>query len=154
MVQHPFSPKSLVGKRITSINRVLYCYQGEIEPGDGPLELVLDGQPILFDAGPDGESLRVRSKSWSDPFGEPLSPENREYVETHGKWQRVNCAHSNNYSDLLGHRVTDARLLANQFGRVAGVRLSASGHDLWFVVHGDESHVYWVQPIGFTEIKP
>jgi hypothetical protein len=153
MAQHPFIPRSLVGKRITHVARVLYEYRGEVDPGDGALELGLDGQTLLLDGESDGERLRVSEQPWVDPFEEPLSEENRRFVETHGKWRRVDCSRSDVYSGLLGQVITDACALNNKFGTLAGLRISVPTAGIWFVVDGDESHVYWAQPIGFTEVK-
>ena len=54
---------------------------------------------------------------------------------------------------LIGQIVTDSCALLNEFKKVAGVRISVSTGSMWFAVLGDESDVYWAQPIGFTELK-
>jgi hypothetical protein len=130
---------------------VLYEYAGKIDPNDGPLELKLDGRTLLLDADADGERLRVVEQEWSDPFEEPLSEENRQYVAKHGMWRRVDCSRWEGYSSLVGQEVTEACVLVNEFGRIGGVRISTPAGTLWFVVEGDQSHVHWAKPDSFTE---
>ena len=151
MTPHRYLPKDLIGRRITGVARVFYEYRGLIEEGDGAVELTLDGEPILFEGDGDGERLRVREQAWIDPFEEPLSEENREFVEEHGRWRRVDCSGTKPYADLCAHKIIDACDLVNRFNRVAGVRISVSTASMWFVVDCDESYVFWAHPIGFTE---
>ena len=153
IVQLPYSPRIFVGRRVTGVARIFYEYRGSIDEDDGPLELALDGVPIVLDVAGDGESLQVRKQAWADPFEGPLSEENRLYVEEHGRWRRVDCSRAEPYAGLIGQIVTDSCALLNEFKKVAGVRISVSTGSMWFVVLGDESDVYWAQPIGFTELK-
>lgn len=141
----------VVGSNLSGIARILYEFDGENEPDDGALELRTEGFIVLLDGSSDGESLRVRKAAWKDPFGEPLSPDNERYVREHGRWRRVDCSDLENYSDFVGREVTEFRTLINEHGRIAGLRLSVPGRTMWFVVQGDECHVRWTHPIGFTE---
>lgn len=140
----------LVGRQITLVSRVLYLHDGEIEPDDGPVEVGGDGYVVLLDGASDGESLRARREAWKDPFEGPLSGENELYVEKHGKWQRVDYSQQEPYAGLVGQRISEIVLLTNEHGRVAGIRLSVPGRTMWFVVEGDECHVRWAHPSGFT----
>lgn len=153
MAQRLSSLSGLVGKRVVYITRVLYQHGGEIDPVDGPLEIGVDGQVVLLDGAMDGESLRVRDRAWDDPFKEPLTTENLDYVEEHGKWQRVDCSHHKDYEEFVGQVLTEVRLLRNERHRIGGVRLSVHSRSMWFVVEGDECHVHWAHPIGFTEVR-
>jgi hypothetical protein len=150
-VQNPFSADALVGQTVTRIARVLYEYKGEIDPVDGALELELDGHVVLFDGDADGERLRIRERAWEDPFKEPLSRENEEYVAEHGKWRLVDYSQQDPYTGFVGRPLTRVCLLENERGCVAGVRLAVASRSLWFVVEGDECHVYWDLPVGFSE---
>lgn len=150
MAKLPQSLGSLVGRRVRRLGRVLYEHRGEIGC-DGPLEIEADGCVVLLDGAGDGESLRIVGRPWIDPFEEPLSKENQGYLYEHGKWQRVDHSHREGYADFIGQVVEEMRLLENEHGRVAGLRLSAAGRSLWFAVEGDECLVHWAQPIGFTE---
>jgi hypothetical protein len=96
--------------------------------------------------------LKVLRGRWDDPFAEPHSPENRAWVEEHGKCVRVDCAAEAPYADFIGRQVTEVRpLLEDEFGSVAGLRLSVAQRSLWFVVRADEDDVFWTPPESFTE---
>lgn len=146
------SLKSLCGKRLHAVARILFEHAGRIDPGDGPLELYLDdGTVVLFDGSADGEGLRVQYAPWVDPFASPISEENRAYIEQSGKWSRVEQSSDPLFVDLLGEVISSVTILDNEFGREAGVQISIGGKDLWFVVAGDECHVHWTQPIGLRK---
>lgn len=154
MTEHRSLPDRLRGRTVTSLARVLYERHGVINPVDGPLEIELTGSFVLLDSASDGERLRVEERRWEDPFEEPLSPENRAYVEETGKWRRIDCSHEAPYSDFVGHSITEARLLRNRAHKIVGVRISVDARSLWFVVEFDECHVYWAQPIWYAEMRP
>ncbi|MEZ4473288.1 MAG: hypothetical protein R3F60_21375 [bacterium] len=141
----------VVGSKLTGIARILYEFNGEIEPDDGAVELTSEGFTALLEGSGDGESLRVREAAWKDPFEAPLSPDNYRYAQEHGRWRRIDCSTLPNYSDLVGREVTEIRPLANEHGRIAGLRISVPNRTMWFVVQGDECHVRWAHPTGFTE---
>jgi hypothetical protein len=153
MGQLPSFLSALVGQRVTRIARILYQYRGAIDPGNGPLEIEAAGRVLLLDAKAQGDCLRVRERAWEDPFVEPLSNENRAYVEEHGKWHKVDCSLHDGYSDFISQPLTDIRALENEWRDIAGVRLSVAARSFWFVVEGDECHLYWAHPIGFTEAR-
>jgi hypothetical protein len=143
--------KSLLGKRLRAVARILFEHDGRIKSDDGPLELHLDdGTVFLLDGASDGESLRVRTAPWADPFEPPVSAENRLYIKEHGKWSRVEQSSEPKFASLIGKSISSVKILKNEFGREAGVQLSLEGTDLWFIVTGDECYVYWAHPIGFT----
>lgn len=150
--QHLSCLDTLVGQRLSHFARVRFEYRGEIGADDGPLEVGIDGGVVLLEGDGDGESLRVLAEAWKDPFAEPLTDENRRYVDEHGRWRRVDVSNHEDYRALIRGRVAGASLLKNEHGRIGGVRLSISTRDLWFVVEGDECHVRWAHPIGFVEI--
>lgn len=76
----------VIGSRITRVRRVQYVYRGVPDTDFGPFELTFGARVVLLDNASDGEELRVRTEPWEDPFVEPLSEENRAFVETSGKW--------------------------------------------------------------------
>ena len=142
-----------LGKRIRRVARILFVRKERPQPNDGALELEMDdGSVLLLDGASDGESLRVRSEAWLDPFQPPLSDENAQYVEEHGKWSRVDVSGDAPYAPIIGTHLLAVTVLENEHGRVAGVCLSTEGPPIWFAVAGDESHVHWGHPIGFREI--
>lgn len=140
----------MLGERVTHVARILYEHGGEIGERDGALEIRTDSRTLLLDGASDGESLRLRAGAWHDPFEHPLSDENRRYVEQHGRWVRVDCSELERYSELLGKELVEVVPLLNEHGSTGGLRLAVRDRTLWFVVEGDEGHVYWAPPPGFT----
>ncbi|WP_159398002.1 hypothetical protein [Sorangium cellulosum] len=150
MALPPASLKSLSGKCLRAVARIFFEHGGQIEAGDGALELYLDDGSVFFlDGSADGERLRVQDAPWVDPFQPPISDENRLYIEQSGKWSRVEQSDDPKFSGLIGKVIASVKVLVNEFGREAGVQFSIGGTELWFVVAGDECHVHWVHPIGF-----
>lgn len=153
--QHPYSDaasaaRKLTGRTVVRIDRVFYEANGVIERGDGPLEIYLDdGSVLLLDGASDGESLRVRGTPWADPFEGEISPESEEFIAESGKWTRVSVSKEALYSEMIGARVKAVEILENEFGRSAGMSIETDARTLWFVIEGDEAHVYWASPIGF-----
>jgi hypothetical protein len=142
-----------VGRKLKRIARILYEHRRHVNRVDGALELHFDdGSVVLLDALGNGDCLRVRSQRWIDPFGEPLSDENEHYVESHGKWKWVDDSSETAYAAMIENTVSSVSLLANEFGSIAGVRISTTDAALWFFVAGDECHVAWAHPIGFREV--
>jgi hypothetical protein len=156
MLTIPALLQGLIGQRVIRMDRVLYQVRGDFEkvvPGDGPLELELEGgRVLLLDGAGDGESLRAKEGTWVDLFAEPLSEENARFVEESGKWTRVPSSRLEGYIDFIGERITEVSAIAARDARgVAGVRLSVAKKSLWFVVQWDECHVLWEAPKELTE---
>ncbi|WP_437576754.1 hypothetical protein [Sorangium sp. So ce887] len=148
---YPASLKSLPGRRLRAVARILFEHGGRIEPDDGPLELYLDeATVVLLDSSADGEGLRVRDAPWADPFMPPISAENRLYIEPCGKWSKVDQSSDPRFARLIGEVISSVTILENAFGRESGVQVSIGETYLWFVVAGDECHVHWAHPIGFA----
>jgi len=142
------------GKVVASLARVLYEHGGQLDTGDGPVEVRFeDGATLLLDGGSDGETLRTSSSPWRDPFEGKLTQENRAYIQEHGKWTRVDVSNEDAYRDIVGSAVVEAAPLFNEFGRLSGVKLATIDRTMWFVIEGDECHVRWAHPIGFTETR-
>lgn len=140
------------GKVLASIARVLYEHGGQLDTSDGPVELRFeDGGTLLLDGGSDGETLRTSSSPWRDPFAGQLSAANRAYIQEHGRWTRVDLSNEDAYRDLVGNDVVEMAPLFNEFGRLSGVKLATFDRTMWFVIEGDECHVRWAPPIGFSE---
>jgi hypothetical protein len=145
--------RALVGKRIASVARVLYEYEGRVDASDGALELRLaDGGTLLLEGAADGERLRLRSDGWVDPFLPPLSEENLAFVSKHGKWCRVECSADPAWSALVGQPVSSVSVLENQFGSIAGASMSVGAVTFWFLVECDECHVEWERPARFRSV--
>jgi hypothetical protein len=113
------------------VQRVRYVFQGAISDDDGPLQISFEGGVMLrFDAGADGETLHVDTTPWVDPFAEPLSDENREYVERSGKWTEFDVSDESPYSALIGETVYEVRLITETDGKLVGVIISGGSTEL------------------------
>ena len=142
--------KKLLGRNIVRVDRILYVHEGRIAPKDGALELQLDdGSVLLLEAAADGETLSVSDGAWVDPFDGKLDHENQTFVAESGKWTRVAVSEEPLFSTLIGCPVLDVAILENQFGREAGLAIGTPARTIWFVVEGDEAHVYWAMPLGY-----
>lgn len=138
----PEELRRAVGRRVQRVSRVLFEMDVEDSENDGPLELQFEnGEVLVLDGASDGETLKVMSEPWKDPFAEPPSAENRPFTASHGAWRKRDVSHLAPYSFAVGKPVDKVVLLYNQFGRVGGVRLVLGGFELWFYVAGDESRV-------------
>ena len=151
IAQYHYFRKIAVGRRIVSVARIFYYHRGIVDDSDGPLELTLDTATVLFDVASDGETAKIEFDRWLDPFPEPLSIENRAYVEACGCWRRMDCSDSWPYSTVRGQLISGVCGLLNEFGHFAGVRIDTSNRSLWFVVKFDEAYVYWEAPDGWME---
>ena len=97
---------ALVGQRISGVRRILYVGPDGQIGRTGAIELTSsDGTVVVLDSGADGESIRVTGLRWADPFGEPLSLENRAWVDKVGKWSAFNVRDDPEYAALAGDTV-------------------------------------------------
>jgi hypothetical protein len=76
-----------VGRTIVAIRRTLYVKPNGAVDDRGPIQVSFDdGRILLFEVGRLGEELAIETGPWIDPFAEPLTDENRSYVQLVGKW--------------------------------------------------------------------
>ena len=123
---------------IVKLRRVFYVFDDEPDCTRGPLEVTYDdGRVEFFDAGADGQTLRIGRTSWVDPFTEPLSTANVEYIRTHGKWLAFDVTKEGKYNPIVGQRVL-CRELIHQHGACVGVMLHADHCTLSVRVEFDE----------------
>lgn len=99
----------------------MYVVGGKVTDEDGPLEIQMGKDQVLFDAGSDGEELHVSFQSWQDPFSRPLSPENAEYVKSVGKWTALDVSDRSPFRGLIGSAAGAVQLNCNPFGKVIGL---------------------------------
>lgn len=105
--------------RIARLRRIFYVLGEETDRSKGPLEITFDdGGVECFDAGADGQTLRVDAKAWTDPFAEPLSAENVEYVRTYGKWAAFDVSEDDEYRAFVGQLVLRRELIEERGSRV------------------------------------
>jgi hypothetical protein len=129
----------LVGHVIHSVRRMFYVHDGEADRSDGPVELMLDSGAVQFEPGDNAEELRVIRGPWEDPFAEPLSPENAEFVATSGKWTAFDVSSEPGYAPLIGARINGIDPITNVDDQIVGVALRTSnGRTLKAEVKADD----------------
>ena len=111
----------------------------DTDPVDGALELTFSSGAVLFcDTGPDGDTVTLAAEAWTDPFAEPLSPANAEYVHTYGKWVRHDVSAEDPFADLIGRPLFDVAPMFGLTGRLYGLLLNFSGYQLAVYNTADE----------------
>ncbi len=111
----------------------------DADPVDGALELTFASGAVLFcDSGPDGDTVTLAAEAWTDPFAEPLSPANAEYVHTHGRWVRHDVSADEPFADLIGRPLFDLAPVSGLTGRLYGLVLNFSGYQLAVYNPADE----------------
>jgi len=137
--------ESYHGLVLAQAKRLSYVYKGERCPPEGDLELVFEGGRILLLEGAgDGTTLRLQSDGWEDPFREPLSPEQRAYVDEYGKWTLFNVSDNEPYSAAIGSRLKGHIPITCNYPDcdiVHGVSLLFESIRIDFYVEDDESYV-------------
>jgi len=108
---------------IRRVRRIHYVYNGRPDTDFGPVELTIGERSFLFENGADGESLRVTETAWADPFAEPLSTENREFVERSGKWTAFDVSTVGRWAKLIGEPLSDVEAITDDGGKTTGVVL-------------------------------
>ncbi|WP_433687286.1 hypothetical protein ACQP0I_28680 [Micromonospora carbonacea] len=130
---------ALLTSPIARVRRINYVQPGGVREGsDGPIELKLEnGSVFRLESGADGESLRLGVGEWCDPFAEPMSAENRDFVARSGKWVAFDVSRESGYRELVGQRVGDLGLLV-EFGKIVGAEFLFGSTTLRVSVHADE----------------
>ena len=97
---------------------------------------------MLLSPGPDGEALRIEDEQWSDPFDEPLSEENRRFIEKAGKWSVFDVSGELPFSRFIGEKVLSVAAMIIESGKVIGIRIEMRHGWLEAIVQGDELVVH------------
>lgn len=130
----------LVGKKLTRVRRAFYVHQGEVERSFGDVELQFDSDEIvLLDSGANGYSVDVAYHEWRDPFAGELTPENQEFVATHGKWSIFDVSMEEPFHALLGGALQDVCEIIGYKEQRIGYIFGVAGYLLAVYVHGDET---------------
>ncbi|MFE7796521.1 hypothetical protein [Nocardia sp. NPDC057440] len=128
-----------IGRRITAVRRVFYVHGEDVDRSEGPIELTFDeGTVLLFDAGSDGEELRVVPAAWRDPFAGLTEPEYIEYVAESGKYTAFDVGSEYPYSQLVGSRVAAVAESRLHDERLRAAVLEVSGFTLAVETVADE----------------
>lgn len=135
----------LVGRRVIRIRRVHYVKPDQKTGATGPIEFTfVDAELVLIDVGPDGDGLRLSTGAWHDPFVEPLSAENRAYVEEVGKWTAFDVTADELYASLIGEAVRWVHPGDAAGGSVASLALGFPSSTVDIRAQADELHVRFV----------
>ena len=127
---------------LIGIRRIVYVRQGVVTDSGGPLELTFDDQTsIVFDAAGDGESLAVSSGTWIDPFAEPLSEENRTFIESSGKWTAFSVQAGDPLGRVLGNKILRIDDINNSSEKVVGIQIQAGNMVIQATVDSDALQV-------------
>jgi hypothetical protein len=114
-------------------------FAGNTASDRGPIELTFsDSSTALFDVGPDGEALRFEEARWRDPFTEPLSSENREFVERSGKWTAFDVSGQPPYAALVGQAVLDVQPILTPGGKITGAAMTTYACTIRVVTGADD----------------
>lgn len=112
---------------------------GRVESDNGPVEVTFsDGSTFLFNVGADGESLRIEEGQWRDPFQEPLSPENREFVERSGKVTAFDVSAKRPYDALIGRTVLDIQPIVGPLNKITGAAIITDAGTIRVTIGADE----------------
>lgn len=129
----------LNGRTICRIRRIRYVLRGEVISSDGPMEFSFtDDFIVLLDAGPDGEALAVKAAAWTDHFAEPLSNDNREFVEQSGKWTAFDVSAQEPYLRLVGEPIQQVVPVRTPENKISGVALTTPAATLRVETQGDQ----------------
>ncbi len=140
--------QSLKGSKILGVSRLFYVFDNQVDREEGDLELITTVGDFVF-SGANAELLRVSAGSWVDPFKSPLSEINQAYINEHGCYRKIDCSDDVRYREIIGQQISSARFLQNEAG-IAGVYIHAGEAEIWFVVEGDESLVFWSKLEGYS----
>ncbi len=117
----PPSLTNALGATVQRVRRVHYVFNGRPDTDFGPVELTIGEQVFLFDNAPDGESLRIIEQEWHEPFSEPLSEENQEFVEKSGKWTAFDVSTLGPWAKLIGEPLAGVESITNEDGKTTGI---------------------------------
>ncbi len=110
-----------VGAEVARIGLVEYWYKGEKRSDNTPLQLELkDGRMLFLDSDGDGESLRVRTGPWQNPFPDPLSRENAAFVETHGRGVLTDVSAQEPFAAMIRQPILEIEPVINSVGKLTG----------------------------------
>lgn len=128
-----------VGRMLVGVRRVQFVHRGTVQEFGGPLELTFDdGTAVVLDAGGDGESLALVPTKWVDPFQEPLSAENRDFVEQSGKWTAFDAKGREPWSRAIGNRVETIAGVRNSSDKLVGAQMQFGSVVVRVIVESDD----------------
>jgi len=137
--------KDLIGAKISNFHLIRYVTpDGNLESSDIELELLFEDDLLLrLATAPDGERVTIHNKPWTDPFEEPISNENQQYILEHGKWSLFDVSKQPPFSRIVSKSISNLEGLQNQFGVLSGIEITCEDEVVCFCVDGDEGKLFW-----------
>lgn len=127
---------------ISKVQRILYVLRGTVAAEKGAIEITFrDGYTVFLDAASDGETLAVKPFAWIDRFTEPLSLENRKFVEQSGKWTAFDVSGQPPYSHLIAEPVREVTPIRTPDNKVKGATIRSANGTINVEVEADEVFV-------------
>jgi hypothetical protein len=104
-----------VGSTLAKIRRAVFVLGGDLAGDGGDLELSFEnGQTFSFGVAGNGESLAIEPNRWPEYFTEPVSAENRAFIQSSGKWEILDLGELTwSYRQFLGRRLLAADCLGD-----------------------------------------
>jgi len=133
-----------VGDTLFRIERVLYSADGVVEEEDGEVQLRFrTGGIVRLGRFEDGETLSIATSAWTDPFAGALSPENEEFVRTHGKWGLFDVSSDGAFATVIGKPLRAVKWVRSDRSKIVGVQLDFAATVFNVYVDADEVNVSW-----------
>lgn len=135
----------IINLKVVEIHLIQYVLpSGEIEDDDVELEIVFQKSScLLLSSASDGERVHIRREPWVDPYYEPISDENREFIQESGKWSLFLANDHPSFASVIGKRINNVEKIHNEFGVLAGLAIDFQEKTLCFCVYCDEGKIFW-----------
>lgn len=144
--------RKVTGLPLAQVRRIHYTVNGTPDTDFGPMELTIGDRVFLIDNASDGEALRILTEAWHDPFAEPLSAVNREFVARSGKWCAYDVSGECEFSSLMGELLESVDPIFNSAGKITGLVLRTSrGGLVRLEVAADELYLTDIRAAGANE---
>lgn len=136
--------KKTIDKQITSVCVNLYLFQAEEHWDNTPIQLhFADGSVVYLDGDSAGESLRLSTDVWHDPFSGKLDVENTLYIQQFGCWIQKDVSGISPFDQIIRKSISAVHPIFNRFGTMNGVQFIIENVTLNFVVDFDECQIVW-----------
>lgn len=129
-------------KRLTRVQRMHFVFDEVVDRSEGELQFEFDdGSVLLCEGDADGETIRFGDTAWPDPFADPLSGRDAEFVRVHGKWGLFDVSEEDPWNRIVGNVVYDIAMVVKPDGRDRGMLIDIGGILICIAVTADETHV-------------
>lgn len=129
---------ALVGCSVQVIARRFYTLGPEVDDTRGALHLAFSSDRVLnVDTAADW-TLVLADEPWVEPFREPLSDDNRRFIEAGGRWTAHDVSAQEPYRDLVGSRLASYACTTNGYNEWKGLDLRFEDGLLLRAIAGSE----------------